>query len=137
MVVEEILRPVLLHCVLPTFEDLEGLASKAVQPNCDGLVWPILMALRFIRSSCEADWPLQIHEVKLMLPYFAAASHWHYLRYATVYLIKLKKLPSELLRKFLTGEHAMRLFNGLWNSVWSDMMIETTLMRYGHGPAGT
>ena len=72
-----------------------------------------------------------------MLPYFAAASHWHYLRYATVYLIKLKKLPSELLRKFLTGEHAMRLFNGLWNSVWSDMMIETTLMRYGHGPAGT
>ena len=47
----------------------------------------------------------------------------------------MKKLPSELVHKFLTGEHAMRHYNRLWNSVWSDMMIETTV-RYGHGPAG-
>lgn len=48
----------------------------------------------------------------------------------------MKKLPSEVLNKFLTREHAMRHCNGLWNSIWSDMMIETTVMRYGHGPAG-
>ena len=25
---------------------------------------------------------------------------------------------------------------GLWNGIWSDMFIETTFMRYGHGPSG-
>ena len=44
------------------------------------------------------------------------------------------KLPSELLHKFLTGGNTMRHCNGLWNFIWSDMMIETTVMRYGHGP---
>ena len=30
----------------------------------------------------------------------------------------------------------MRHQKGLWNSIWPDMMIETTVMRYGHGPEG-
>ena len=25
---------------------------------------------------------------------------------------------------------------GLWNGIWSDMMIETTFMWYGHAPGG-
>ena len=123
MAVEEILRPVLLDCVLSPFDDLmsylEGLASKSRLAKLwlHGLVWPIFIALRFIRSSFEAKWPLQIHTVRLMLPYFAAADHWHYLRYATVYLIRMAKLPSDLFKKFLTREHAMRHCNGHWNSI--------------------
>ena len=79
MFIVEILRPVLLDCVVPTFNDLmsylEGLASKSrtAKPWLDGLVWSIFIALRFIRSSREAYCPLHIHRVKLMLPYFAAA----------------------------------------------------------------
>ena len=79
MFVEEILRPVLFNCVVPTFNDLmsylEGLASKSrtAKPWLDGLVWLIFIALRFIRSSREAYCSLHIHTVKLMLPYFAAA----------------------------------------------------------------
>ena len=30
----------------------------------------------------------------------------------------------------------MRHKTGVWNAIWSDMFIETTFMRYGHGPAG-
>ena len=30
----------------------------------------------------------------------------------------------------------MRHQTGLWNGMWSDMFIETTFMRYGHGPGG-
>ncbi|KAL8618129.1 hypothetical protein ACOMHN_034356 [Nucella lapillus] len=26
--------------------------------------------------------------------------------------------------------------DGLWNGLWSDQFIETTYMRYGHGPSG-
>ena len=34
------------------------------------------------------------------------------------------------------GEHVMHHVPGLWNGIWSDMFIETTFMRYGHGPRG-
>ena len=30
----------------------------------------------------------------------------------------------------------MRHKAGLGNGIWSDMFIESTLMRYGHGPGG-
>ena len=30
----------------------------------------------------------------------------------------------------------MRHTPGIWNGIWSDMIIETTVMRYGHGPGG-
>jgi hypothetical protein len=49
---------------------------------------------------------------------------------------RLEQLPDEVLRKFLRGDHVMRHNPGLWNGIWSDMYIETTFMRYGHGPGG-
>ncbi len=30
----------------------------------------------------------------------------------------------------------MRHRPGIWNAIWSDMFIESTVMRYGHGPGG-
>lgn len=107
--VEEILKPVLFNCILPTFDNLlsylEGLLSKnrTVKLRLEEIVWPIFIGFRFIRSSREAHWPLHIYTVKLTLPYFTAAGYWHYLRYATVYFIKMTKLPIKLLHKFFTG----------------------------------
>lgn len=62
----------------------------------------------------------------VMLSYFVAAVNWHYLRYG-VHLNKMTKLPTELLQKFPTEEHAIRHCNGFWNSIWSGMMIETII----------
>ena len=36
----------------------------------------------------------------------------------------------------MAGQHVMRHQDGLWNAMWSDLFIETTYMRYGHGPSG-
>ena len=47
-----------------------------------------------------------------------------------------KKFPQNMVERFMKEEHAMRHQPGLWNSIWSDMMIETTVMSYGHGPTG-
>ena len=41
-----------------------------------------------------------------------------------------------VLSHFMKGELVMHHSAGLWNGIWSDMMIETTLMRYGHAPGG-
>ena len=76
------------------------------------LIWPVILIMRFARASREARWSLLIHTLKLMLPYFAAAGHWHCLRYASVYIVKMTKLPKNLLKNFLDGEHAMRHQNG-------------------------
>ena len=92
--------------------------------------------MRFVRASKEADCPLHIHTLKFILPYFAAAGHCHYLSYASVYSMKMTNIPKNLLKKVLDGEHAMWHQNGIWTSIWSDMMIETTVMRFGHGPNG-
>lgn len=33
-------------------------------------------------------------------------------------------------------EHVMRHKRGIWNSLWTDMMIETSYMKVGKGPLG-
>ena len=52
------------------------------------------------------------------------------------YLRLMENLPVSILKDFLDGNHVMRHQDGLWNAIWSDMFIETTAMRYGHGPGG-
>ena len=71
-----------------------------------------------------------------MIPYFFAAGHVNYARYGLYYLRSMHRLPDEVLKKFLKGDHVMRHNLGLWNGLWSDMFIETTFMRYGKGPGG-
>ena len=43
------------------------------------LIWSLILIMKFVRASRETDWPLHIHTLKLMLPYFAAAGYCHYL----------------------------------------------------------
>lgn len=45
-------------------------------------------------------------------------------------------MPTEVLEPFLRGEHTIHHKDGIFNGIWSDMGIETTYMRYGHGPSG-
>ena len=48
----------------------------------------------------------------------------------------MRKLSKNLLKNNLDGEHAIWHQNGKWNSIWSDLMIETTVIQYGHGSNG-
>ena len=90
----------------------------------------------FVWAEREGDWPLHLATYKQMLPYFFAAGHVNYARYGLCYLREMKRLPQEVLSHFMKGEHVMHHSAGLWNGIWSDMMIETTFMRYGHAPGG-
>ena len=69
-----------------------------------------------------------------MLPYFYAAGHLNYSRYELVYLRSMDKLEGDILDRFMRREHVTSHQRGLWNGMWTDMSIETTCMRYGHGP---
>ena len=92
--------------------------------------------MRFVRAEREADWPLHLEAFREMMPYYFAAGHVHYARYGLYYLRSMEALPQEVLEAFMRGEHVMRHMPGIWNGIWSDMYIETTFMRYGHGQNG-
>ena len=48
----------------------------------------------------------------------------------------MEALPPKVLEFFMKGEHVLRHTPGLWNGIWSDMFIESSFMRYGHGKRG-
>ena len=80
----------------------------------------------------EGDWPLHLATYKQMMPCFFGAWHVNYARYGPCYLREMERLPDEVLSHFSKDEHVMHHSAGLWNGIWSDMMIETTFMWYGH-----
>ena len=69
------------------------------------------------------------------MPLFAA-SHMNYAQYGLYYLRTMEQLPDDVCEHFQKGEHTMHHNSGIFSGIWSDMAIETTLMRYGHGQSG-
>lgn len=116
--------------------EMRARQSRTVKLWLDCLIKPVLIMMLFIRAEREAEWALHLYAVSLMMPYFFASGHVNYARYGLYYLRSMENLPREVLSKFMNGEHVMRHKAGIWNSIWSDMFIETTFMRYGHGPGG-
>jgi len=80
------------------------------------------------------DFALHTRCVEECLPLFFAAKHHQYLRYGVAYLRMMERLPDSVYEHFMKGHHTIHLRAGLWNGIWSDMGIETTWMKKGHGP---
>ncbi len=70
------------------------------------------------------------------MPLFFAASHFNYARYELYYLREMEAMPEVVRQHFVKGEHTVHNNAGLFTGIWSDMAIETTFMRYGHGQSG-
>ena len=142
MMAEELFRDVICNYQLKDHNNfmtvLEDLASKSRTAKMwvDVFIKPVLIMMQYVRAEREGDWPLHLKAVKLMMPYFFASRHVNYARYGLYYLRSMEALPANVLEHFLKGTHVMRHIPGLWNGLWSDMFIETTFMRYGHGKAG-
>lgn len=140
LVTEELLRAHLKGC--KSHEEmlgaLENISLKSVTTRLwvQNLIKPVFIMMVFVRAEREGDWPLHLWAVKQMMPYFFASAHFNYARYGLHYLRTMERLPPEVLQSFMRGEHTMRHKPGRWNLIWSDMWIETTFMRYGHGPNG-
>ena len=140
MVVEELLRGV-IETVYTNDDLMLALERKASSSRkskiwIENLIKPMLIMMLFVRAEREADWALHLWAVKEMIPYFFAAGHVNYARYGLYYLRTMERLPTDVLTRFMKGEHVMHLKSGFWNGIWSDMYIETLFMHYGHGPGG-
>ena len=107
-------------------ENLEG--SKTSKVWINNLLRPLFIAMRFVQAEKEFEFLLHLSAAKEMLPYFFAAGHHHYVRWGLQYINQLESLDGQLKERFLKGEHTVQHKQGLWNTVWTDMMIEQTLM---------
>ena len=142
LVLEEMLRSTMSDGSISTMEELLTRLDHAASTSNTSKLWvdcfikPVFIMMLYVRAEREGDWPLHLVAVKQMLPYFFASSHINYARYGLYYLRSMERLGQEELSKFMKGEHVMHHVPGLWNGIWSDMLIETTFMRYGHGPGG-
>ncbi|KAG0715704.1 hypothetical protein GWK47_011350 [Chionoecetes opilio] len=83
-----------------------------------------------------SDWLLHLKATEMMLPYMFAAHKYNYSRYGLYYVRSMTRIQPDILAKFYKGQQSLRHTAGLWNGEWSDMFIETTWMRKGHGPGG-
>ena len=113
--------------------------SKTSQLWIDCLIKPVFIILKHLRAECEADWALHLDTVREMMPLFFAAGHTHYARYVLqllYYLRTMEHLPAEVFKHFIAREHTMHHTPGFFNGIWTDMAVETTYMRYGHGRKG-
>ena len=90
----------------------------------------------FVQTEREGEFPLHLYACRQMIPYFFAAGHVNYRRYGLCYLLSMSRLPPTILEQVLNGEHVLRHREGIWNGIWSDMMIETSYMKFGKGPNG-
>ena len=142
LVMEEILRDILLTHKVDSLSQLmtilESLSSQSRTTKLwvDCLIKPMFIVMKFIRAEREGDWCLHLLAVKEMIPYFFASGHVHYARYGLLYLKTISNIDPTVLEHFMKGEHVMRHIPGYWNAIWSDMFIESTFMRYGHGSKG-
>ncbi|MEM7297990.1 MAG: hypothetical protein AAF391_06960, partial [Bacteroidota bacterium] len=127
---------------METYAELEIFLSNASAKSLvaehwiKNLIKPVLLIMMYIRAEREGEFALHLYASKKMLPYFFAAGHRNYARDGLVYLRMMEKLPRDVLAKFENGEHVIRLKEGLWNGIWSDMGIECTYMKIGKGPTG-
>ena len=129
MVAEEALRGIIqdkpLHCSGDLMQILETDASKSQTTKLwvDVLIKLVLLSMMFVWAVREGDWPLHLATYTQMLPYFFAAGHVIYARYGLCYVREMERLPQEMWSYFMKGEHVMHHSAGLWNGIWSDMMI--------------
>ena len=107
--------------------------SRLAEDWMKNLIRLVLLMLMYVSAEREGEFGLHLYAFKEMIPYVFTTGHWNYARDSIVYLRTMKKLPNSLLDKFMNGEHVVHLKNGLCYEVWSDMVIDTTYMKFGKG----
>ena len=116
---------------------LEALTSQLVAESRTSKLWLsylqyISIIKRYILAERTSNWQLHLNSTVEMLNIFASTGHTNYAKSARFYVQQMQALESthpRLHDKFMEGEHAVRRSKHSWAGLWSDLVIEQTLMR--------
>ena len=117
LVVKELLRGSIEDMIkmgdLTLFLDNISEQSPTSKLWVDNLIRPVLYMMLFVRAEREGDWPLHLYVVSKMMSYFFAAGHQNYAPYGLYYMHDMKKLPAQVLERFMRGEHVTEKVCGM------------------------
>jgi hypothetical protein len=105
----------------------------------DNFIQMVSLLKDLIRADREGNWVLHLHTVQRLLPLFAAFDCTNYLRWCSLYLEDMRKLPesaSEVHIKFLAGKFVVKRTCGFFKAIGADMCLEQTISRAQKGHAG-
>ena len=92
-----------------------------------------------LRADRESDWNLHLHVVKEIMPMFSVCDRTNYLRWGSVYIEDMQKLPEtapDVYKAFSSGNFSVKRTPGEFNSVGVDMCLEQTINRSSKGKGG-
>lgn len=92
-----------------------------------------------IRADREGNWELHLQTVQDVLPLFAVMDATNYLRWCSIYLEDMRKLPStapEIHQRLMQGSFVVKRTAGRFKAVGVDMSLEQTINRSQKNTAG-
>ena len=92
--------------------------------------------IRNIRAEREGNWSLRLSTVLEITPYLFATDRTNYSRWVPIYLLDMSDLPRAVKLAFENGQFSVRRAPGSFNGVWSDMGVESTVIRDARAVVG-
>ena len=86
----------------------------------------------FLRAERTGNIQLHLQAVDHMLPYFASSGHYNYAKCARIYVQQIRQLQHKhptVYEALNNGHFTIRRHDRMWSGVWTDMVIEQTLMK--------
>ena len=105
----------------------------------DGLINLSTLLKSLIACDRNGDWEGHLQTEQKLLPVFREKDNINYLRYASFYAEKMRKLPIEypdIYKEFMKGKFDVKTQIGNFNGVSPDMNLEQTIQRSKKSAAG-
>ena len=117
-------------------EDLQEFSKQSSESSMcrywEGLLQNVNHLKALIAADRDGDWEGHLMAVQNLLPIYRECDSINYLRYASLYLETMRKLPQEhpdIYEKFCTGHFVGRQNQGAFNAASPDMKLEQTIQR--------
>lgn len=96
--------------------------------------WNLVNVVKlYVRAERTGDWVLHVYCVQKMIPIFYATGHNNYAKCSQLYIQQMQKFQNnypEYYRDFTeNGLFTIRRSKKFWSGIWTDMVIEQSLMR--------
>jgi len=119
------------------FEDFEEFKRERKAESKTFFYWVrfiemVRLAHDLVRADREGDWHLHLQSVEAVLPYFVVFDSINYLRWCSLYLEDMKKLPENapvVHDNFMAGRFVVKRSSIPFSAVAADMCLEQTINR--------
>ena len=132
------------ECSSPLISDFDKFVIDNTDRNKTFKYWDkfiqiVSLVENLVRSDREGNWELHLHTVQEWLPIVAAFDSTNYLRWCSLYLEDMRKIPesaSDIYLAFVEGKFVVKRTHGHFKAVGADMALEQTINKSQKSTSG-